>query len=91
MYFLAFKNGKPNRILLIVWNLIALGLLVNIVTIAFLSFKSPLQRLALDQPNVAVTYFPFIWLPAVIVPLVLFCHLAALWQLLRPETRHDRT
>lgn len=83
IYFLAFRNGKPNRPLLVAWNLITLGLLINIVAIAVLSLKSPIQRLAFDQPNVAVTYFPFIWLPAVVVPIVLFCHLVSLWKLFK--------
>jgi len=83
IYFLAFRNGKTNRPLLIVWNLIALGLLINIVTIAFLSSKSPIQKLALDQPNVGVTYFPFIWLPTIVVPIVLFSHLTSLWKLFK--------
>ena len=83
VFFLAFRNGSINRPLLIIWNLVALGLLINIVTIAVLSFRSPFQQLAFDQPNVGVTYLPFIWLPALIVPIVLFAHLAALYKLLR--------
>lgn len=83
MYFLAIRNGKVNRPLLIVWNLAALGLLANVVIIAFLSFRSPMQQIAFDQPNVAITYFPFIWLPTIVVPVVLFAHLAALWNLLK--------
>lgn len=82
VYFLAFRRDRIKRPLLIVWNLLALGLLANIVTIAVLSFQGPMQRLAFEQPNVGVTYLPFIWLPAIIVPIVLFAHLAALWQLL---------
>jgi hypothetical protein len=85
IFFLAFRNGSVNRPLLIIWNLVALGLLINIVTIAVLSFRSPFQQLAFDQPNVGVTYLPFIWLPALIVPIVLFAHLAALYKLLRPS------
>ena len=81
IYWLAFRNGRTNRPLLIAWNLAALALLINIVTIAILSFRGPLQRLAFEQPNVGVTYLPFIWLPAIVVPAVLFAHLAALWQL----------
>jgi hypothetical protein len=84
--WLAFRNNKTNRGLLIVWNLIALGLLVNIVVIALLSFPSPIQRFGFEQPNVGVAYFPFIWLPAIIVPIVLFAHLAALWKLFRGQT-----
>jgi hypothetical protein len=79
----AFRNGRTNRALLIVWNFTALALLANIVIIAILSLPSPIQRLGFEQPNVAVAYIPFIWLPALIVPIVFFSHLAALWNLLR--------
>lgn len=81
--WLAFRGGKTNRPLLIVWNLFALGLLLNIVINAVLSFPFPFQQFAFDQPNVGLLYFPFIWLPSIIVPIVLFCHLASLWQLAR--------
>jgi len=88
IYWLAFRDGRLNRPLLIGWNIAALCLLTNIVTIAVLSFRGPMQRLAFDQPNVGVTYLPFIWLPAIVVPAVLFAHLAALWRLLL--SRHVR-
>lgn len=78
--WLAFRAGKINRPLLIVWNFIALGLLANIVINALLSVPSPIQRFAFDQPNRAILYFPFVWLPTVVVPVVLFCHLASLWN-----------
>jgi len=81
VYFFAFRGGKTNRRLLIVWNILALLLLVNVVIIAILSFPGPMQQIALGQPNIGVTYFPFIWLPSVVVPIVLFCHLTSLWQL----------
>ncbi len=85
VYFLAFRKGKVNRRLLFVWNLAALALLVNIVTIAILAFPSPFQMVGLRQPNVGVTFFPFIWLPAVIVPIVFFCHVTSLWKLSRDD------
>lgn len=81
--WLAFRNGKTNRPLLIVWNIFALILLFNIVINALLSFPSPFQQFAFDQPNRAVQYFPFVWLPSIIVPIVLFAHLASLWQLIK--------
>lgn len=85
VYFFAFRGGKTDRRLLIVWNILALLLLFNVVIIAILSFPGPMQQIALDQPNIGVTYFPFIWLPTVIVPTVLFCHLVSLWQLLKQK------
>jgi hypothetical protein len=83
VYWLAFRSGKINRPLLIIWNVFALLLLINIVVHAFLSFPTPFQQLAFEQPNRGVQYFPFIWLPTIVVPIVLFSHLASLWQLLK--------
>lgn len=83
--WLAFRNGKINRPLLIVWNVFALLLLANIVVNALFSVPSPIQQFAFDQPNRAVLYFPFIWLPAAVVPIVLFSHLASLSQLIRSD------
>lgn len=80
---IAARPGHTKRGLLLVWNFAALALLLTIVTIAVLSFPTPFQQIGLSQPNRAVMYFPFIWLPAVIVPIVLFCHLASLFKLLK--------
>jgi hypothetical protein len=77
----AFRGGKVNRPFLIVWNLFAFGLLLNIMTNAILSLETPFQQLAFDQPNRGVLYFPFIWLPAIIVPAVFVSHVVSLWQL----------
>jgi hypothetical protein len=84
--FIGFRGGRINRPLLIVWNLFALALLINIVSVAILSFPTPFQRFGFEQPNVGVAYFPFIWLPTIIVPAVLFAHLVALFQLFRRGT-----
>ena len=81
VYWLGFRNGNVNRPLLIIWNILALGLLINIVVHSILSFPFPFQQMAFEQPNRGVLYFPFIWLPTVVVPIVLFSHLISLWQL----------
>ena len=82
IYFIAARDGKINRPVLIAWNIAALALLTNIVTIAVLAFPSPFQMVGLDQPNIGVTYFPFILLPSVIVPIVFFAHVTSLWKLI---------
>jgi hypothetical protein len=66
----------------LVWNFICLGLLFNIVVHAVLSAPLPFQQLAFDQPNVAILYFPYVWLPAFIVPVVLLSHLVAIRKLI---------
>ena len=81
VYWLAFRQRQLNRRGLLLWNLLALGLLSNIVGNALLAAPSPLQRSAFNQPNVAILHFPFAWLPACVVPLVLLAHLVAVWRL----------
>jgi hypothetical protein len=83
IYWFAFRGGRVNKPVLLIWNFLALGLLLNIVIRALLSFPSPLQQLAFEQPNRAIIYFPFIWLPTVVVPIVLFSHLTSIWQLFK--------
>jgi hypothetical protein len=72
---------SKSRIGAILWNVIALGLLLNIVIRAVLSAPLPFKQFAFDNPQTAVFYFPYIWLPAFIVPIVLFSHLASLLKL----------
>lgn len=58
-----------------VWNIGGIILLAVIFTLATLSAPSPMQQLALDQPNRAILEFPYTLLPGVVVPIVLLCHL----------------
>lgn len=82
IFYFDFIKKQLNSKIILVWNFICLALLINIVTNAVLSAPFPFQRFAFNQPNIAVLYFPFNWLPACIVPLVLLSHLAAIRQLL---------
>ncbi len=88
IYYAVFVQRWVGKKGLLIWNFICLGLLINILTIALLSAQTPIQQLAFDQPNVGVTYFPFVWLPAVIVPIVLYSHLVSIYQLLRPGNKN---
>lgn len=80
--FFGISQSKMGKTSLLVWNFICLGLLLNIVINAILSTPSPFQQFGFDQPNIAILNFPFSWLPAFIVPVVLFAHLAAIRKLL---------
>jgi hypothetical protein len=81
VYAAAFRGGSVKRGILIVYNVLGIVLLANIVGTAIISTPSPLQMTAFDQPNVAVLYFPYIWLPTIVVPIVLFAHLSGLWKI----------
>lgn len=82
IYYLTFRKQKTNTAVLLIWNFICLGLLLNIAANAVLSLPTPFQQFAFDQPNIALLQFPFTLLPAVLVPLVLFSHLAAIRQII---------
>jgi hypothetical protein len=83
VYYFGFKSNKIPAWGLIFWNILCIGLLINIIVIAILSTKTPFQQFGFDQPNIAVTYFPFSWLPSVVVPLVLLSHLVSIRQLIK--------
>ncbi|MBK0404263.1 hypothetical protein I5M27_14800 [Adhaeribacter sp. BT258] len=82
VYYFAFVKKSLSPKVILIWNFVCLGLLFNIVINAILSAPTPIQQFAFDQPNIAILYFPFVWLAGFIVPVVLLAHLAAIRQLL---------
>jgi hypothetical protein len=80
--YLGLQKYTVTRPSILIWNVIALLLLLNIVINAVLSAPFAIQKFAFEQPNIAVLYFPFSWLPGFIVPLVLFAHLVSIRQLI---------
>jgi hypothetical protein len=89
IYYFVFIKSKSQSLLLL-WNFVCLGLLINIVANAILSLPYPFQQFAFDQPNIGLFYFPFIFLPACIVPLVLLSHLASIRQLIPGLKRKEQ-
>ncbi|GAB3014244.1 hypothetical protein [Spirosoma pulveris] len=85
VYWFGFVGNRVNKPLLLIWNTVCLALVLNIVINALLSAPTPFQQFAFDQPNIAISYFPFNLLPSCLVPLVIFAHLAIFRQLLRNE------
>ena len=83
IYYSGFIKKRLGKNVILLWNFICLGLLINIVVNAVLSAPFPFQMFAFDQPNIAILYFPFVWLPGCVVPIVLLSHLATIRQLLR--------
>lgn len=83
IYYFGFVKKTMNAKVILIWNIVCLILLVNIIVNAVLSAPLLFQQFAFDQPNVALLYFPFVWLPAVIVPIVLFSHLTSIKQFSR--------
>ena len=80
--YFGYHKQKLNTAILLIWNFLCLALLINIVANAVLSAPFPFQQFAFEQPNMAILYFPFIWLPCCVVPLVLLAHLVCIRKLL---------
>jgi len=79
---LHYKDRISKRFM-ILWNYIGLALIFFIVINGLLSSELPFQQFAFDQPNRAVLYFPFVLLPAVVVPIVIFTHITDIMKLRR--------
>ena len=90
IYYFGFDKKTLDKKIILAWNFICLALLINIVATAILSAPFTFQKLAFDQPNIAILYFPFVWLPCCIVPIVFLSHLASIRQLhKRLEKAHN--
>ena len=85
VYYFGFVKKKLDRKFIVIWNGLGLLLLMNIVINAILSAPLPFQQFAFDQPNIAIFYFPFIWSPIFIVPVVLFAHMVAIQRFFKKE------
>ena len=72
--FLYIKNKMSLKVLR-VWNIIGLILVSFIMVNGILSAELPIQQFAFDQSSRGLNYFPFILLPAVVVPLVIYTHI----------------
>jgi len=75
-------RGRIPRGGILAWNLLGVGLLVNIVTIAMLSMPTALQRFT--TPNTFVTGAPYVWLPTFLVQAAWFGHLLVFRRLAQP-------
>lgn len=81
VWYFGFVKPRLGKRVLIGWNIVCLLLLANIAVTAVLSGSPFWERFGFEQRNIALSYFPFVWLPCCIVPTVLLAQLAAIKQL----------
>jgi hypothetical protein len=81
-YYCLSQNKWP-RITALLWNFAGLLLVTNIFMTAFLSTPSPMRQFFNEPANTIIAYFPFIWLPAFIVPFVYFMHILSIKQIVK--------
>lgn len=79
-------DAPAPRGLLWAWNIMGLGLLVTIVSVAIMSVPGPLRRFD-GPPNVWIGHWPFVWLPTLMVAAALFGHVLLFRRLLAPTTK----
>lgn len=79
--YLCFVKGTWPRRVAIFWNIAGLLLLLNIVSIAILSTPVPFRVFMNEPANTLVATFPFVWLPAFLVPIAYSMHFFSLRQL----------
>jgi len=83
--FAAFSKGKFRRRLAIAYNILGLVLLLVILSVAMMSTPTPIRVFMNDPANTIVTYFPYVFLPGILVPIAYYMHGFSLKQLLSKE------
>jgi hypothetical protein len=78
-YWVAQRKSWARPVAL-AWNLLGFVMVVNVATTGALSTPGPLRVFMNEPANYIVGQFPFAWLPAFLVPLALFGHLASFSQ-----------
>lgn len=79
------QAATPRGVIL-AWNLLGLGLLINIVAVAIAS--TPMFTIFPGPPNTFIAHFPYVWLPTIMVAAALLGHLLVFRRLTRePTTR----
>lgn len=73
---------SKSRIGAIIWNVIALALLINIIQMSVSYMPYFYTPTGGETANLGVFYFPYVLLPTFIVPAILFSHLVSLYQLI---------
>lgn len=78
-----FVKNKLNKKFLLGWNITGFILVSFILFIGILSADLPFQQFGFEQPNRGINYFPFVLLPATIVPIVIWTHLSDIIKLIK--------
>lgn len=75
---------------LIIWNCLGLFLILFVFGNGILSSELPIQMFGFEQPTIAPNYFPFILLPATIVPIVIYTHITDIIKLWKDNGAQKR-
>ena len=76
--YLVYRRKLLGRRWSVAYQYFGIAVLTSTIALAVLSTPSPYQQLGQVQPTVAIFYLPFVWLPAVVAPLMLWAHFISL-------------
>ena len=83
IYYLGYMRSKVRWQMLLAWNVVGAGLLVNSFLRCILSAPLIFQIYAFEHPNIAVLHFPLIFLPGCVAPIMLCSHMVVISKLLK--------
>lgn len=81
--YYVLSEGKWPRVAALLWNFAGLLLVFNITIISILSAPVPFRQFMNEPANTIVTYFPFVWIPAFIVPFAFIMHILSIKQIIK--------
>lgn len=81
--YFALRENKWPRVVAVLWNFAGLLLVANITIISILSLPGPMRQFFNEPANTMVAYFPFVWVPAFIVPFAFLMHILSIKQIIR--------
>ena len=85
---IAIARGRVARGWLWAWNLVSLGLLINIVQISIRSMPGPMRTFQNEPANTLIFGVPWIWLPTILVLSALAGHVLVARRLLTDRQSH---
>jgi len=81
--FKGSSNGKLSKLMLIVWNVAGILIALNFLIVSILSQPGPLRRYFLEPANVIFASYPYIWIPAFLLPFGALLHVLSIKQIMR--------
>jgi len=83
---IAVWKGVAGRGAVMLWNVLGLGLLVNVVAVAVLSTPTSFRVFTEGPPVLVPSTYPWVWLATFLVPAALFGHVVVFQALVRQRS-----
>ena len=83
VYYFGMLKHRINWLGVLGWNLLSMGLLVNLAVNSVLFAPCVFGMSVTAPPAGAVSYFPFVFLPSMMIPIILVSHLAVIRRLIK--------